>query len=200
VTLSPRQHAILHWLPPGGVSLLLNLLLLHALSLSMLPHGLAVLDSVLSIELVSSNPAQERTAGRPKIAPIPVSQATQPVAAPKPPDSQTANREYDRAQSAERRTTIEPLYRVTQLPGFARRIEPAYPESERALNKQARVLAEITVSDTGEILEIRIAQSGGAAFNAAVIAALKESRFTPALIRDRAVSVRFQVPFQFKLD
>jgi TonB family protein len=196
--LSPRQQLLLHWLPPGGVSLLLNLLLLHALGLTLLPRGLAVLDSVLSVELEpASAPPRQRV-----VAPAPlVSETAAPTPrAQTPAEPETAETGEQDPPRAGNSPTIEPLHRVTRLPAFLRRVEPDYPESERALGRQARVLAEVTLGDDGGIIDLQILRSGGPTFDAAVIAALRNSRFAPALIQNRSVSVRFQVPFQFKLD
>lgn len=65
---------------------------------------------------------------------------------------------------------------------------------------QANVLAEIAIDAEGNIQEVRIVKSAGAAFDAAVVEALKKSLFTPGYIGDKAVPVRFQVPFRFNLN
>jgi TonB family protein len=81
-----------------------------------------------------------------------------------------------------------------------RKIEPLYPASERRAGIQASVLAEVTIDMQGHVQDVKIITSAGAAFDAAVIEALRKSSFTPGYISDIAVPVRFQVPFRFNLN
>lgn len=92
-----------------------------------------------------------------------------------------------------------PIARLTKIPTFSRRVEPVYPENERVLGKETVVLAEIDLDEKGSIIEIRIINSGGKAFDQAVENALKKSQLTPGYTKDRAVPVRVQIPFAFKL-
>ena len=94
---------------------------------------------------------------------------------------------------------VQPLHRVTRIPQFLRRIEPAYPEGERVAGHEATVLVEIVIDTRGRVLEASIVKSGGAEFDSAVLDALEQSLFTPGYIEDRAVVVRLQIPFSFRL-
>lgn len=92
-----------------------------------------------------------------------------------------------------------PISRLTKIPGFSRRVEPVYPEKERMTSKESSVLAEVDLDEKGSIIEIRIIQSGGKAFDLAVEAALRKSLLTPGYIKDNPVPVRVQIPFVFRL-
>lgn len=95
---------------------------------------------------------------------------------------------------------IQPLSRLTRLPGFLRKVEAVYPASERRAGIQANVLAEVTIDMQGRVQDVRIIKSAGSAFDIAVTEALKKSIFTPGYINDQAVPVHFQVPFRFNLN
>ncbi len=92
-----------------------------------------------------------------------------------------------------------PISRLTKIPGFSRRIEPVYPEKERMTSRESSVMAEVDLDEKGSIIEIRIIQSGGKAFDLAVEAALRKSLLTPGYIKDNPVPVRVQIPFVFRL-
>jgi TonB family protein len=94
----------------------------------------------------------------------------------------------------------QPLYKLTRLPALIVQHRLSYPESERALGREAEVLAEVFIDETGQVLDIVIIKSTGHAFDQAVIDTLRESRFTPGYIESEAVAVRFRIPFHFQLD
>jgi TonB family protein len=95
---------------------------------------------------------------------------------------------------------IQPLFRLTRMPSFQKKIEASYPISERRAGIQANVLAEVTIDSQGNVLEVRILKSGGTAFDEAVKQALQKSLFNPGIIDGKAVGTRFQVPFRFNLN
>ncbi len=95
---------------------------------------------------------------------------------------------------------IQPLFRLTRMPGFSKKVEAAYPPAERRAGAQANVLAEVTIDSVGSVISVRILKSGGAAFDDAVKQALMKSTFTPGMIDNKPVGTRFQVPFRFNLN
>lgn len=95
--------------------------------------------------------------------------------------------------------SFSPLSRLTKIPVFSRRVEAVYPEKERMTGKESTVMAEIDLDEKGSIIEIRIIQSGGRAFDIAVSTALRKSVLTPGYIKDQPVPVRVQIPFVFRL-
>jgi TonB family protein len=123
--------------------------------------------------------------------PLPVQDSPAAEAAPPPVTAPAAAAPPQESQ---------PLSSLTRLPRFSKKIDAIYPATERRAGIQASVLAEIAIDAQGNIQEVRIVKSAGAAFDTAVIEALKKSQFTPGYIDDKAVPVRFQVPFRFNLN
>lgn len=161
----------------------------------------------LEVSTPDSSPEPERRSS-PKPQPIPeeapavlpVPQVTQPapqVAATPPAPIQPAPPTQNSAPPAEE---IQPLFRLTRMPSFLRKIEAVYPAPERRAGTQANVLAEVTIDSQGNVLNVRILKSGGAAFDEAVKQALQKSLFNPGMIEGKPVGTRFQVPFRFNLN
>lgn len=94
---------------------------------------------------------------------------------------------------------IQPLHRLSQVPRFLQRIDPAYPEAERVSGREAHLVVEVVVDIRGRVLEASIVQSGGPHFDQAALDAVKQSLFVPGYIDGQAVVVRFQIPFRFQL-
>lgn len=95
---------------------------------------------------------------------------------------------------------IESLSSLTRIPKPLRKIEAAYPATERRAGIQAYVLAEVVIDATGKVQEVHILKSGGPAFDSTVIDALKTNSFSPGYIGDKAVPVRISIPFRFNLN
>lgn len=128
----------------------------------------------------------------PTTTPAPVTEAPQvvqalTVPAPEPP-------------IAVQQEEIQPLFKLTRVPGFARKVEPIYPAKERNSGTQASVLAEVTLNSRGEVINVRIVKSGGSLFDEAVKLALQKSSFLPAMMGTKPVATRIMVPFRFNLN
>ena len=95
---------------------------------------------------------------------------------------------------------IESISSLTRIPGPLRKIEAAYPASERRAGIQSYVLAEVVIDAQGKVQNVNIIKSGGKAFDTTVIEALNHSAFSPGYIGDKAVSVRVVIPFRFNLN
>ena len=135
---------------------------------------------------------------RPALTPAPELAQPTPQVAETPPQTSTAVTAP--SQNSAPQEEIQPLYRLTRMPGFLRKIEAVYPASERRAGIQANVLAEVTINSQGIVLDVRILKSGGATFDEAVKQALQKSTFTPGMIEGKPVGTRFQVPFRFNLN
>ena len=92
------------------------------------------------------------------------------------------------------------MFKLTKMPSFSHKIEAVYPPAERSAGTQASVLAEVTLNAQGEVTNVRIIKSGGARFDEAVKLALQKSHFSPAMIGERAVGTRINIPFRFNLN
>lgn len=132
-----------------------------------------------------ASPVPQVAEAPPQATPTPPQPAPPSVAAPNnpPPDEEA-----------------QPLFRLTRIPSFKKRLEAAYPASERRAGVQAYVLTEVTIDAQGNVVDVRILTSAGSAFDAAVIDALKKSVFSPGYIGDKAVRVRVQIPYRFSLN
>jgi|GEM_PF-1203268 len=92
-----------------------------------------------------------------------------------------------------------PLHRLTRLPSFDRSIAPAYPPEERAMGREATVVAQVALDAEGKVLEVEILVSGGEPFDRAVRGAIATMRFSPGMLEGRPVAVKVQIPFRFQL-
>jgi TonB family protein len=79
------------------------------------------------------------------------------------------------------------------------KVDAVYPPEALAAGTQADVTLEITVGIDGEVSGEQVVSSGGAAFDAAALVAVRQWVFTPAREGDTPVAVRIRVPFSFRL-
>lgn len=93
-----------------------------------------------------------------------------------------------------------PLHKLTNMPGFARRVEPVYPETERIYNREGKVLVEVTISAQGAVMDVKVLSAETERFADAVVKAVMASTFFPGYIAGKPVPVKFQIPFSFKLN
>lgn len=162
------------------------------------------LEVSLEVSSPNSSPEPDRRPP-PKQQPVPeeapAPQPTQPAPpiaeAPPQPTTAPSSPVQNSAPVAEE---IQPLFRLTRMPGFLQKVEADYPAQERRAGIQANVLAEVTINAQGNVLNVRILKSGGATFDDAVKQALQKSTFTPGMIDNKPVGTRFQVPFRFNLN
>lgn len=145
-------------------------------------------------------PPKPQPAETPAITPAPPVTPVTPPAPEAPPQTTPAPPATNTPPSPPPAEEIQPLFRLTRQPKPLGNIEPAYPATERRAGIQANVVAEVTIDASGHIQNVRIIKSAGNAFDSAVIEALRKSTFAPGYIGDKAVPVRFQVPFRFNLN
>ena len=201
------------WAPPVAVSLLYHtaLIVLVTQHLAVTNMGIIPLQTI-TVELSGNMPTIENKPRFQKLNPIAISKSIpEPVKAEQAtlvnsvseesktataPNEQTSNVSTETKQVS---LTIQPLSKLTRPPAFLRKIEPLYPGAEQRAGSQAYVLAEVTIDDKGNVLEVKIAKSAGVHFDNAVIDALRKSIFVPGYIDKEAVAVRVLVPFRFNL-
>ena len=94
---------------------------------------------------------------------------------------------------------VYPISKLTRPPGFIRKIEPIYPGSEQKAGSQAIILAEVTINELGNVIDVKIVKSASPTFDQAVLDALQKSKFSPGYINQEAVTVKVIVPFRFSL-
>jgi TonB family protein len=79
------------------------------------------------------------------------------------------------------------------------KVDAVYPPEALAAGTQAEVTLEITVGIDGKVSGEQVVSSGGAAFDAAALVAVRQWVFTPAREGDTPAAVRIRVPFSFRL-
>ncbi len=169
-------------------------------SLEAAPANSPVVQPKNSIQPKPQQPLTLPATKTPALEPAPATpQPTPPaeVANPNPVTTSPTNTSQSATSSAEE---IQPLFKLTRMPSFQKKIEAVYPISERRAGIQANVLAEVTIDSRGFVQDVRILKSGGNAFDEAVKQALQKSQFNPGIIDGKAVGTRFQVPFRFNLN
>jgi TonB family protein len=96
--------------------------------------------------------------------------------------------------------TVYPLSKLSRAPAYSNKIEAVYPNAEKRSGSQATVQAEVTIDETGKVIEVKIVKSAGIYFDNAVIEALNKSHFKPGYLNQDPVASRVIVPFRFKLN
>lgn len=89
---------------------------------------------------------------------------------------------------------------VTKLPRFIVMGKPAYPLAARRANIEGEVILRVDITATGQLKNIEVAKGIGHGCDEAAMAALRQSKASPAYVGDKAVSVRLQIPFMFKIE
>ena len=94
----------------------------------------------------------------------------------------------------------EPLefFNVSEKPTIVKRAAVKYPPIAQKAGIEGMVLIEFTIDEKGAPIKMTV-KRGHPMLNDAALAAAKEYRFTPAKQGDRAVKVKWQIPFRFRL-
>lgn len=90
----------------------------------------------------------------------------------------------------------EPPRNVTP-PQVIDHVDAIYPAAELARGVDTNVIVTVTVERDGTVSDAQITTSGGAAFDASALAAVKRWRFAPATKDGKPVRARIRVPFHF---
>lgn len=130
--------------------------------------------------------AEPSPAPQPDSAPAPVAMAQNAPPAPQA-ESLPPGPAYNEADQ------------LSNLPYFRLNVKPVYPKSALRSGRKSRVVAEVFINEKGEVDDVRIAQSGGEEFDAAVIDALKRSEFEPGYMAGKPVAVKVRIPFNFRV-
>ena len=88
---------------------------------------------------------------------------------------------------------------LTRPPSLVTFVEAAYPESEKAAGRTAEVVLALTIGPDGRVVDATVHQSGGAAFDAAAVAAARQFLFSPAEIDGAPSQVRILYRYAFTL-
>lgn len=192
------------WITAFTFSLLAHVSLLSVLSL--IPGDGPDASAVpLAVELdapAENRPAQKRKAAPPdppRPTPAPSASAPQETPEPEPERAQAPTPDTNADTTPQLAPAIYPPSQLTHRPRFRHKVEPEYPAIERAGGAEAQVIAEAVIDPNGRVVDVRIVESAGPHFDAAVAAALRQSTFIPGSLNDEAVTVRVQIPYRFAL-
>lgn len=101
------------------------------------------------------------------------------------------------AQDAPREAPSGP--QLTRAPELVTFVEATYPESEREAGLDVSVGLTITISVDGTVADVVIAESGGAAFDEAALAAVRQFVFRPAEVDGAPSPIRILYRYAFHL-
>lgn len=76
-------------------------------------------------------------------------------------------------------------------------VEAEFPQSEAAAGKGAVVVLQIAIDATGQVADVKVLESAGAAFDAAAVAAARQFVFAPALVDGKAIPVKITYRYVF---
>lgn len=92
-----------------------------------------------------------------------------------------------------------PIFEVTRMPRALAQVQPEVPEEFREARREAVVVVEVAIGANGVVLDARVVKKAGFGLDEAATAAARKTRFAPALVGDRPVAVKMQIPFRFKV-
>jgi TonB family protein len=86
---------------------------------------------------------------------------------------------------------------LTKAPTLLKSVEPTFPAELMDAGTGASVVMDIDIAADGTVSDVKVAQSAGAAFDAAAVAAAKQLVFTPAEVDGQPAPVRIQFTSNF---
>jgi TonB family protein len=90
-----------------------------------------------------------------------------------------------------------PPQRTIVPPKLVKFVEAEFPPSEAAAGKGATVMLQIAIAATGQVADVKVLESAGAAFDAAAVAAAKQFVFDPALVDGKPIPVKITYRYVF---
>ncbi|MGH7452095.1 MAG: energy transducer TonB [bacterium] len=84
-------------------------------------------------------------------------------------------------------------------PAVIKRVEPVYPELARKANMEGKVIVKVWIDKHGKVKEVVILKSTTETFNEPAIAAAKQWKFTPAMMKHGPIDVWSTLTFHFNL-
>lgn len=128
---------------------------------------------------------------------IPLTRLDPETAAPLPPPPITRGDDESRTEAF---TVFTVAPRLLNREEVERSLQRAYPAMLRDAGVGARVELRVHVDENGRMISAEVSRSGGhSAFDRAALDVARIMRFSPALNRDRRVSVWVSVPLTFEV-
>src|SRR6185369_12411120 len=86
---------------------------------------------------------------------------------------------------------------LTKPPKLTKFVPAVYPKDKHDAGVTSSVLLSIEIDDTGKVGNVEVVQSGGADFDAAAVAAVKQFEFEPAEIDNKPAPVKITYKYDF---
>ncbi len=86
---------------------------------------------------------------------------------------------------------------LTKPPALLHQVEATFPPEMADAGVGGTVVMEVDLGPDGKVMDARVVQSAGAAFDAAALAAVKQFEFSPAEVDGQPAAVRLQYSYQF---
>ncbi|RJP77439.1 MAG: energy transducer TonB [Desulfobacteraceae bacterium] len=81
-----------------------------------------------------------------------------------------------------------PVFDLTTMPIFARRVKPEYPEALKEDELEGEVVLSVTIDEKGSVTEVRVIRADHALFAEEAVNAIKASTFEPATLNGKPVA------------
>lgn len=86
---------------------------------------------------------------------------------------------------------------LTKAPALLKQVEAPFPPEMLDAGLGGRVLMEVDLGADGKVLDARVVESAGEAFDASALAAVKQFEFSPAEVDGQPAAVRIQYAYEF---
>lgn len=91
-------------------------------------------------------------------------------------------------------------YLVSEMPQPLGSLKVAYPPDAKAKGRTGSVVMSLLIDETGRVRDAVLVRGAGGDLDEAALAAVRELRFRPAKVGDKAVAVRIQYTHRFILE
>jgi protein TonB len=91
-------------------------------------------------------------------------------------------------------------YLVTQMPRIQSALKIPYPAEARRNNVSGPVVMDILIDEQGQVRSADLVSGPGSGLNEAALEAIRQAKFTPALIDQKPVAVRIRYTYRFTLN
>jgi protein TonB len=95
---------------------------------------------------------------------------------------------------------FEVVEQMPEIIGGLHSIRPVYPELDRRVGNEGRVLLRFVVNEDGSVSDVVVTRGVSPGLDRAAVEAVQRARFRPGMQRGRAVKVRFSLPVNFRLN
>ncbi len=91
------------------------------------------------------------------------------------------------------------IVEVTSFPTVRNQVSPDYPPDLREAGVEGTVIVEADISDSGDVVDVRIKRGMGNAFDGSALDAIRRTKYNPAKAGSTPVAVRVAIPVKFRL-